>query len=70
MTDEALHCLRVHESGLLVGAGCEAGNVALLQLTEGLASAHRNDKTAVTAVRGKNTSTVYLMSSHSEGYIL
>ena len=27
------------------------GNVALLELAEGLASAHRNDKTSVTAVK-------------------
>jgi hypothetical protein len=50
VTDDPLHCLRVHESGVLAATGCDAGNVALLELTEGLASAHRNDKTAVTAV--------------------
>jgi hypothetical protein len=34
-----------------VATGCEGGNVALIELAEGLASAHRNDKTSVTAVR-------------------
>ena len=53
VSDEALHCLRVHESGLLVATGCDAGNVALMQLTPGLASSHRNDKQAVTAVRNQ-----------------
>ena len=33
-----------------MATGCEGGNVALLELAEGLASAHRNDKTSVTAV--------------------
>ena len=51
VSDEPLHCLRLHESGLLVATGSDDGNVALMQLTQGLASAHRNDKTAVTAVR-------------------
>ena len=36
--------------GCLVATGCDGGNVALLELAEGLASAHRNDKTSVTAV--------------------
>ena len=42
--------MRVHESGVLVATGCDGGNVTLLEVTPGLASAHRNDKTAVTAV--------------------
>ena len=50
VSDEPLHCLRVQESGLFVATGSDDGNVALMQLTQGLASAHRNDKTAVTAV--------------------
>ena len=50
VSDEPLHTLKVHEAGCLVATGCEGGNVALLELAEGLASAHRNDKTSVTAV--------------------
>jgi len=50
VSDDALHTLKVHEGGCLVATGCEGGNVALLELAEGLASAHRNDKTSVTAV--------------------
>ena len=51
VSDDPLHTLKVHEGGCLVATGCEGGNVALLELAEGLASAHRNDKTSVTAVR-------------------
>ena len=50
VADEPLHCLKVHEAGCLVATGCDGGNVALLELAEGLASAHRNDKTSVAAV--------------------
>ena len=50
VSDDPLHTLKVHEGGCLVATGCEGGNVALLELAEGLASAHRNDKTSVTAV--------------------
>ena len=50
VSDEPLHTLKVHEGGCLVATGCDGGNVALLELAEGLASAHRNDKTSVTAV--------------------
>ena len=55
VTDEALHTLKVHESGILVATGCEGGNVALMELTEGLASSNRNDKTAVTAMFERET---------------
>ena len=55
VTDEPLHTLKVHESGILVATGCEGGNVALMELTEGLASANRNDKTAVTAMFERET---------------
>ena len=41
VADEPLHCLKVHEGGCLVATGCDGGNVALLELAEGLASAHR-----------------------------
>ena len=51
VADEPLHCLKVHEAGCLVATGCDGGNVSLLELAEGLASAHRNDKTSVAAVR-------------------
>ena len=46
---------KVHEGGCLVATGCEGGNVALIELAEGLASAHRNDKTSVTAVSSFET---------------
>eukprot|EP00095_Tigriopus_kingsejongensis_P003857 maker-scaffold20_size707684-snap-gene-4.18 protein:Tk03857 transcript:maker-scaffold20_size707684-snap-gene-4.18-mRNA-1 annotation:"dynein intermediate chain axonemal" len=49
VTDDPLHTLSVQESGVLVATGCEGGNVTLLELTDGLASSNRNDKTAVTA---------------------
>ena len=55
VTDEPLHTLKVHESGVLVATGCEGGNVALMELTDGLASANRNDKTAVTAMFERET---------------
>ena len=55
VTDEPLHTVKLHESGVLVATGCEGGNVALMELTEGLASANRNDKTAVTAMFERET---------------
>ena len=39
----------------MVATGCDGGNVALLELTEGLASAHRNDKNSVTAMFDRET---------------
>ena len=55
VTDNPLHTVKVHESGVLVATGCEDGNVALMELTEGLASSNRNDKTAVTAMFERET---------------
>ena len=55
--------------GCLVATGCDGGNVALLELAEGLASAHRNDKTSVTAV----CSTISIIITRKyplRGYIL
>ena len=43
------------KGGCLVATGCDGGNVALLELTEGLASAHRNDKNSVTAMFERET---------------
>ena len=59
VADEPLHCLKVHEAGCLVATGCDGGNVALLELAEGLASAHRNDKTSVAAVSIKYRNVSY-----------
>jgi hypothetical protein len=61
VSDEAIHTLKVHEGGFLVATGCEGGNVALLELGGGLASAHRNDKTSVTAVRPINYEFLLIM---------
>ena len=48
--DEALQSIRVQEQGRLVATGSQNGTTTLLELSEGLYTMQRNEKSLVTAV--------------------
>ena len=48
--DEALHSLRVQDQGRFVACGSHYGTTTLLELSDGLHTLVRNEKSAITAV--------------------
>ena len=48
--DEPLHSIRVQDQGRLIACGSKSGTATLLELSDGLATLQRNEKTLVTAV--------------------
>lgn len=61
MCDEALYSLRVQDSGRLVACGSQLGGATLLEVSCGLSTIQRNEKSLLAAVRHTHT--------HTEAYI-
>lgn len=53
--DEPLHSIRVQESGHLIATGSKSGTTTLLELSEGLCTLQRNEKSLVTAMFERET---------------
>lgn len=49
--DEPLSSLRLQDNGCVVGCGSKLGTVTLLEISSGLCTLQRNEKTLATAVR-------------------
>jgi len=55
ISDEPLHCLRVHDQGRLIACGSHSGTVTLLELSDNLCTMQRNEKALVTAMFERET---------------
>ncbi|XP_077979929.1 dynein intermediate chain 3, ciliary-like [Glandiceps talaboti] len=50
VTDEALHSLRIQDQGRFIATGSQSGTTTLLELSSGLCTMQRNEKSSVTAM--------------------
>ena len=48
--EDALHSIRVQDSGHLIATGSHSGTTTLLEMSDGLCTLQRNEKALVTAV--------------------
>lgn len=66
--DSGLYSIRVQENGHLVACGSEKGEATLLEISSGLSTAQKNEKSLVAAVR--NLPERFLMSTSGSGTLL